>query len=68
MKYQIKKQLNKDINAITLGQLHHYASNKNQNYTKEFETITNKYKLDLGSDWNKKINIIIYWQSSKEIS
>ncbi|MEF9920499.1 MAG: AHH domain-containing protein [Erysipelotrichaceae bacterium] len=41
--------------GITLGQLHHFASNKNKTYTEQFEKITNKYDLGLNDDWNKKI-------------
>ncbi|MCH5262821.1 MAG: AHH domain-containing protein, partial [Lachnospiraceae bacterium] len=36
-------------------QEHHFASNKNQTYTPQFEEITNKYDLDLDDDWNKKM-------------
>ncbi len=36
-------------------QTHHFASNKNSTYTKQFEKITSKYGLDLDGDWNKAI-------------
>lgn len=43
----------KGINDMTLGQLHHYTSNKNKEYLNKFESITSKYELDLDGDWNK---------------
>jgi len=38
-------------------QIHHFASNKNDrnNYTKAFEKIAKKYKLDLDGKWNKEL-------------
>lgn len=35
------------------NETHHFLSNKNSKYTKQFEDITNKYNLDLDGDWNK---------------
>ncbi len=34
-------------------QLHHFASNKNKTFTKDFEAITSQYGLDLDASWNK---------------
>jgi len=34
-------------------QVHHFASNKNTQFTPEYRDITNKYNLDLNGDWNK---------------
>ncbi|GBC63469.1 hypothetical protein DENIS_4463 [Desulfonema ishimotonii] len=39
---------------ITL-QIHHYATNKNQQYTPEFERIICKYGLELDESWNKRL-------------
>lgn len=35
-------------------QLHHYATNKNQTYTQQFDDIAKKYGLDLNGEWNKE--------------
>ena len=37
------------------NQVHHFATNKSKKYTKRFEKIANKYKLDLDYDWNKEL-------------
>ena len=34
-------------------QIHHYATNKNQTYTPQFQEIASKYHLNLDDDWNK---------------
>jgi len=34
-------------------QTHHFATDKNSQYTLEMENIAQKYGLDLGGDWNK---------------
>ena len=44
----------KGIDDITLGQIHHYASNKNKEYTNQFKEILEIYGLDLDDDWNKR--------------
>ena len=36
-------------------QIHHFATNKNKKFVKKFETITNKYDLDLDGGWNKQL-------------
>ena len=35
-------------------QIHHFATNKNKQYTPKFEEITGKYGLDLDGAWNKQ--------------
>lgn len=37
------------------NQIHHYATNKNSTYTKQFEAITQKYGLNLDDTWNKEL-------------
>jgi hypothetical protein len=37
------------------NQVHHFASNKSSKYTSQFESITNKYRLDLDDVWNKEL-------------
>ena len=37
------------------NQVHHFASNKSSKYTSQFESIANKYKLDLDDTWNKEL-------------
>lgn len=37
------------------NQVHHFATNKSKKYTKRFEKIANKYKLDLDDSWNKEL-------------
>jgi hypothetical protein len=37
------------------NQVHHFASNKSTKYTSQFESITNKYGLDLDDVWNKEL-------------
>ena len=36
------------------NQVHHFVTNKSKKYTSQFESITKKYGLDLGGDWNKQ--------------
>ena len=43
-----------DIPQTKPNQVHHYATDKNQTYTPEFEGIAKKYGLDLDDDWNKE--------------
>ncbi|MFC2531400.1 polymorphic toxin-type HINT domain-containing protein [Segatella oris] len=35
-------------------QIHHFATNKSKKYTKQFEKIAKKFKLDLNGSWNKE--------------
>lgn len=44
-----------ELKQQNLNQLHHYASNKNQTYTPQFEEVAKKYGLDLEGDWNKEL-------------
>ena len=37
------------------SQIHHYATNKNQKYIQQFETILKKYDLKLDGKWNKEL-------------
>ncbi|BCJ92615.1 hypothetical protein acsn021_01840 [Anaerocolumna cellulosilytica] len=37
------------------NQVHHFASNKNSKYTKQFESIVKKYGLKLDEIWNKEL-------------
>ena len=36
------------------GQIHHYATNKNSDYTSDMKKIADKYGLDLDGNWNKE--------------
>ena len=35
------------------NQIHHFATNKSSKYTKYFNNIASKYRLNLDGDWNK---------------
>ncbi|MEM5640749.1 AHH domain-containing protein [Bacillus toyonensis] len=37
-----------------LFQVHHFATNKSEKYTNQFQKISKKYDLDLDAGWNKK--------------
>jgi len=55
----IKPKLSCDTNYNELDdipfQLHHYATNKNKNYTPAMQEIAGKYGLDLDGGWNKEL-------------
>ena len=42
----------KEVPAQKPLQNHHFATNKNEKFTPQFEEITKKYNLDLNGDWN----------------
>ena len=49
------KELDNGIRNAKPNQIHHFATNKSKKYTKIFEKIANKYKLDLDEVWNKEL-------------
>jgi RHS repeat-associated protein len=49
---KIAKKGGKKIAKKAKDPSHHFATNKNQTYTPQMEEITEKYGLDLDSDWN----------------
>ncbi len=55
---KLLEQLNKVNDAANLtkpNQLHHFLTNKNSVFTKQFESITQKYGLNLDGVWNKEL-------------
>ena len=45
----------KEVPAQKPLQNHHFATNKNEKITPQFEEITKKYNLDLNGDWNMEM-------------
>ena len=44
-----------NVTSAKPNQVHHYATNKNKNYTQQFKDIIKKYGLDLDEEWNKEL-------------
>ncbi|EJQ73881.1 MULTISPECIES: AHH domain-containing protein [Bacillus] len=56
-RYAAKKGIKRaTLNAMKkkLFQVHHFATNKSEKYTNQFQKISKKYDLDLDAGWNKK--------------